>query len=80
MTYNSTWTETHPDLFAALTDHTCARITQILTAGHIEGWEPTREEISDLIAYELEYITEHEYTRRGDARIYAAYGTTRPTT
>ena len=78
MSYQSTWTETHSDLFAGLSDHACARVSQILTDGHIEGWEPTREEISDLIAYDLQYITENEYTRRGDARVYAAYGTTRP--
>lgn len=80
MTEKSTWIQRHPDLFAGLTDQAAARIAQILTDGHIEGWDPTAEEISDLIAYDLEYITEHEYTRRGDARIYAAYGRNRPTT
>ena len=78
MAYSSIWTQRHPDLFAGLTDQQGARITEILANGRIEGWDPTREEIADLIAYDLGRISEEEYTRRGDTRVHDAYGRTRP--
>jgi hypothetical protein len=78
MAYSSIWMQRHPDLFVGLTEEANSRIAEILAEGRIEGWEPSREEIADLIAYDLGRISEEEYTRRGDARIQAAYGRTRP--
>ena len=59
---------TWPDLFAPLDAKGRRAIVNALTAGWHEGWEPTREEVADLIAEATGEINEAEFMRRVDAR------------
>ncbi len=64
MPYSSSYTERYPDLFTGLSDEDAFAITQVLANGHHEGWNPTREDIADLIDVSFDRITEAEYDRR----------------
>lgn len=74
MAYTSSYTERFPDLFDGLTDEQRRGITQTLANGHLEGWEPTREEISDLIDVDLGRISDEEYITRVRRRADVAAG------
>lgn len=74
MAYSSSYTERFPDLFAGLTDDQASGITNALANGYLEGWQPTREQVADLIAVELGQISEDEYFARGGRRADLAAG------
>lgn len=62
-----------PELFARLDDQQKQNLSAVLANGRLEGWEPTRDEVADLVADALGEISEEEYLRRAYAR---ATGTT----
>jgi hypothetical protein len=64
MAYTSHFSERFPDLFDQLTDEQAFRVTQILASSYLEGYEPTRDHVSDLIDVELGRITGDEARNR----------------
>jgi hypothetical protein len=57
-----------PELFEPLDDAQKQRISDALANGRLEGWEPEREDVADLIDRELGRIDRSEYVRRTMAR------------
>ncbi len=58
------WTQRFPEQFARLDDEARFGLTQALATGHLEGWEPTAAEVSNLVDLELGVIDGEEYERR----------------
>lgn len=61
-----------PELFAPLDDDQKWSVSQALANGRLEGWEPTREEVADLIDRAREVISADEYRARVLDRARAA--------
>lgn len=53
-----------PDLFEGLPHEDVRAIVDNLAAGWHEGWEPNREDVSDLVDLHVGRITIGEYNRR----------------
>ena len=56
-----------PDLFEQLMPIPRAAVIQALASAVHEGWEPTRDDVANLVDYAQGTIDEAEYTRRADA-------------
>lgn len=67
--YEARW----PELFARLDDEQKQHVSSALANGRLEGVEPTREDVADVVAETLGEISMQEYLRRAYAR---ATGTT----
>ncbi|PVZ93269.1 antitoxin VbhA family protein [Amnibacterium flavum] len=53
-----------PDLFTPLSGDDRRSIVQALTAGWHEGWDPTRDDVANLVAKATGQIDQTEYLRR----------------
>ncbi len=60
--------EQHPDLFAPLTATQVWAVEQTLANSRLEGWDPDRSEVADLIDYTLGKLTRAEYVSRASGR------------
>ena len=56
-----------PELFDQLDPIPRAAVVQTLASAVHEGWEPTRDDVQNLVDYASGTIDETEYTRRSDA-------------
>lgn len=61
----------YPELFAPLTEEQRRNIMQSLASSWLEGDNPTREDVTLLIDYELGRITAEEYDRQALAKALA---------
>lgn len=61
----------YPELFAPLTEEQRRNIMQPLASSWLEGDNPTREDVTLLIDYELGRITAEEYDRQVLAKALA---------
>lgn len=59
------WAERYPDLFAELTIEQKWSVHNTIASNAMEGWEPTRDNVADLIALTRGAITLEEFVRRG---------------
>ena len=66
------YAEQFPDLFAPLTADQVWAIEQTLANGRLEGWDPDRADVADLIDQALGRLTLAEYVARGSERRAAA--------
>ena len=66
------YSQQYPDLFAPLTDAQVWAIEQTLANGRLEGWNPDRADVVDLIDKALGRLTLAEYVTRGSDRRAAA--------
>lgn len=57
-----------PDLFEPLDDQQKQRVSDALASGRLDGWEPERDDVADLIDQELGRIDSAEYLRRSIAQ------------
>ena len=64
--------ERDPDLFAPLGADQVWAVEQALANGRLEGWQPTREEIADLIAGGLGRLSFEDYLARARNRAAAS--------
>jgi len=62
------FSEQFPDLFAGLPAARVRAVEQTLANGRLEGWNPDRETVADLIDYTLGRLTRTEYVARGSQR------------
>ncbi len=53
-----------PELFAPLDDDQKRGVSQALANGRLEGWQPTRDEVADLIARERGLLSFEQYKQR----------------
>jgi hypothetical protein len=60
-----------PELFEPLDDEQKQRISDALANNRLEGWEPDRDDVADLIDRELGRIDAAEYVRRTAAKVSA---------
>jgi len=58
-----------PDLLALLSVPQRRAVLNALAAGWHEGWEPNREDVSDLVDYARGAITTEEYQERSIAKV-----------
>lgn len=58
----------HPDLFAPLSAAQVRAVEQTLANGRLEGWDPGRGDIADLIDYTLGGLTRTECVTRASQR------------
>ncbi|CAM3275574.1 antitoxin VbhA family protein [Williamsia muralis] len=65
MTPEPEWAQCYPDLFAGLTDQQKWNVHNNIASHVMEGWEPTRGNVADLIALTRGLITLEEFVRRG---------------
>jgi len=70
--YESMWTRRFPEQFGRLDDEARFGVSQALASGHLEGWEPTVGEVTNLVDLELGVISGEEYERRAAAARPAA--------
>lgn len=61
----------YPELFKPLTEEQRRNVMQPLTSSWLEGDNPTREDVTLLIDYELGRITAEEYDRQALAKALA---------
>lgn len=61
----------YPELFAPLTEEQRRNVMQPLASSWLEGDNPTREDVTLLIDYELGRITAEEYDRQALAKALA---------
>ena len=61
----------YPDLFEGLTEEQRRNVMQPLASSWLEGDNPTREDVTLLIDYELGRITAEEYDRQALAKALA---------
>ena len=57
-----------PDLFEGIDDAEVASLQDTFAASWHEGWQPNREDVSDLIDYHTGAINFEEYTARSLAK------------
>ncbi|MEJ5946005.1 hypothetical protein WDZ17_11955 [Pseudokineococcus basanitobsidens] len=62
--YESMWTQRFPEEFGRLDDEGRFGLTQSLATAHLEGWEPSRQDVADLVDLRLGVIDDEEYQRR----------------
>jgi hypothetical protein len=62
------YSQQHTDLFAPLTADQVWAIEQTLANGRLEGWDPDRSDVADLIDYTLGKLTRAEYVSRASER------------
>ncbi|GAB2562365.1 antitoxin VbhA family protein [Kribbella endophytica] len=65
-----------PELFEPLDDAQKQRVSDVLASGRLDGWEPDREDVSDLVDRELGRIDAAEYIRRTIAKVTGRSGAT----
>jgi hypothetical protein len=58
-----------PDLFEPLDDDQKQRVSDALSNNRLEGWEPRRDDVADLVDRELGRIDTAEYIRRTMAKV-----------
>ena len=61
----------YPELFEPLTEEQRRNVMQSLASSWLEGDNPTREDVTLLIDYELGRITAEEYDRQALAKALA---------
>ncbi len=71
MTQEPEWAVRYPDLFAELTIEQKWSVHNTIANNEMEGWEPTRDNVADLIALTRGLITLEEFVRRGRAALDA---------
>jgi len=62
------YSEQFPDLFAPLQASHVWAVEQTLANGRLEGWDPDRSDVADLIGYTLGQLTRTEYVARASER------------
>ncbi|MCK0515800.1 MULTISPECIES: antitoxin VbhA family protein [Actinomycetes] len=80
MTQEPEWAVRYPDLFAELTIEQKWSVHNTIASNEMEGWEPTRDNVADLIALTRGLITLEEFVRRGRAALDAQASSNPPTT
>ena len=65
------WAVRYPELFAGLTIDQKWSVHNTIATNEMEGWEPTRANVADLIALTRGTITLEEYVLRGRAALAA---------
>ena len=68
----------YPELFEPLTEEQRRNVMQPLASSWLEGDNPTREDVTLLIDYELGRITAEEYDRQALAKALAYQVLTSP--
>ncbi|WP_324197972.1 hypothetical protein [Nocardia abscessus] len=63
---SSTWQQRFPDLYAPLDDTQRHALDQTLSSQALEGLQPDRDSVADLVALLTGAIDEHEYDQRSD--------------
>jgi len=63
---------TWPDLFDGLTVEQRETVTEVCANDWLEGWDPTRDDVADLVALTTGQIDGAEYIARGAARAEAS--------
>lgn len=58
-----------PDLFEPLDDEQKQRVSDALANNRLEGWEPQRDDVADLVDREAGRIDTAEYIRRTMAKV-----------
>ena len=58
------YSEQYPELFAPLTKRQVFDVEQALANGRLEGWQPSREEIADLVDGALGRLSPEEHLQR----------------
>ena len=58
-----------PDLFEPLDDYQKQRVSDALANNRLEGWEPERDDVADLVDREAGRIDTAEYIRRTMAKV-----------
>ncbi|MET9312933.1 MULTISPECIES: hypothetical protein [unclassified Kribbella] len=58
-----------PELFEALDDDQKQRVSDALSNNRLEGWEPQRDDVADLVDREAGRIDTAEYIRRTMAKV-----------
>lgn len=66
------YSQQYPDLFAPLTADQVWAIEQTLANGRLEGWDPDRSDVADLIDQALGRLTLTQYVAGGAERRTAA--------
>ena len=66
----------YPELFEPLTEEQRRNVVQSLASSWLEGDNPTREDVTLLIDYELGRITAEEYDRQALAKALACQALT----
>lgn len=69
--------ERWPELFSGLDQVRKHAILQSLAAGWHEGWQPTRQDVADLVDHAQGLIDEAEYQRRAHEAARDATGVSR---
>lgn len=80
MTQEPEWAVRYPDLFAELTIEQKWSVHNTIASNEMEGWEPTRDNVADLIALTRGLITLEEFVRRGRAALMDAQASSNPPT
>ena len=63
------YAQRRPDLFEPLDDEQKQRVSDALSNNRLEGWEPQRDDVADLVDRELGKIDTAEYIRRTMAKV-----------
>ena len=58
-----------PELFEPLDDDQKQRVSDALSNNRLEGWEPERDDVADLVDREAGRIDTAEYIRRKMAKV-----------
>ena len=58
-----------PELFESLDDDQKQRVSDALSNNRLEGWEPDRDDVADLVDREAGRIDTAEYIRRTMAKV-----------
>lgn len=58
-----------PELFEPLDDDQKQRVSDALSNNRLEGWEPQRDDVADLVDREAGRIDTAEYIRRTMAKV-----------
>jgi Antitoxin VbhA len=58
-----------PELFEPLDDDQKQRVSDALSNNRLEGWEPERDDVADLVDREAGRIDTAEYIRRTMAKV-----------
>lgn len=58
-----------PELFESLDDDQKQRVSDALSNNRLEGWEPERDDVADLVDREAGRIDTAEYIRRTMAKV-----------
>ena len=69
MGIESTWTDMYPDLFVGLTDRQQRDVVASIDNGVLEGWQPSRDDITILTAEARGLISRDDILREARGEI-----------